>query len=93
MLRIMADLEKRKRQQALSKFTRNVNTLKRLLDEDAQNRQTTIRNYQNLLGVSGKYVEKEEAAIQDDAEGLGYLDEPGERHSNILVKYSALRSG
>ena len=98
MLRTMADQEKKKRSQALSRFTRNINILAKLLDEDAPTEvvapqfETVKTLWQSLEDSHDDFIEKSEDVEENDG-GLGYLDEPGERHATILVRYSAYLKG
>ena len=95
---IMADEEKRKRKQTKSNFTRNANTLDRLLDDVAMPElvkpqfETVKSCWQSLENAHDDYIAKA-GDVEDNVDGLLYLVEPGERHTAILLKYSTYLKG
>ena len=91
----MADQAKKKRTQALSKFTRNVNKLVTLLEDDAPPELVSPQYdevqecWKILEDAHDNYLEEIGDEDLDGPGGLAYLDKPGGDHSTVLVKYSA----
>ena len=89
----MADELKNKRKVALGKLTRNINHLTKLVDAaapsnlvDPQYEKVKVA-WEELESAHDKYLEHED--VDPDAAGVGdYLDDPGERHSTVMLKYS-----
>lgn len=75
----MAEQAKKKRSQALSRFTRNVNTLERLINEQSPKELVTpqfetVRTlWQSLEDAQDDFVEKSDV-VEEDAGGLGYFE-------------------
>ena len=90
-----ANAEKRKRTNALSKFTRNINTFDSLLDDAAppelmKPQWDVVKTcWQALEKAHDDYLEKAEDIDDDSAGGSAYIDAPGERHTTSLIRYSA----
>ena len=91
----MASVEKKKRSQALSNFTRNVNKLTELIDSLSPLVVVTPQ-FEKVMKCWEKLEEAQDEfiAITDiedvdtDPEGVQYLDAPGIRHSECMKKYS-----
>ena len=90
----MADAEKKRRSYALSNFTRSFNALNSLIDDSAPH---VIANpqfekvkscWEKLELAQESFIEKTDIDIENDVSGLAFLDEPGERHSAALRRYS-----
>ena len=94
------ELEQRKRSQAKSKFTRNYNVLDKLISENAplelvKPQFEKFKNcWESLELAHDTYLELSGVDDVDENNGSkGYLDEPGERHSAILLSYSTYLKG
>ena len=89
----MAEDAKRKRQVALGKFTRNVNHLTQLIDDNApQNlvdpQYEKVKDaWENLESAHDAYLENDDVDL-NAAGGQDYLDDPGGRHSAVMLRYS-----
>ena len=89
----MADELKNQRKVALGRFTRNINHLTKLVDAaapsnlvDPQYEKVKVA-WEELESVHYKYLEHDD--VDPDAAGVGdYLDDPGERHSTVMLAYS-----
>ena len=94
----MADEEKRKRKQCKSNFTRSANSIEKLIDDGALQEivKPQFDNFQSLWqrleNAHDDFIEKLDDA-EEDEQGLLYLNEPGERHTTILLKYSTYLKG
>ena len=82
------------RSQALSFFTRNLNSLNNLLNASSPldvvipQFEKVQKCWEKLESAQERYVDKCDIDIETDKDGLMYLDEPGERHDAVLLKYS-----
>ena len=92
---IMAEEMKRKRSRTLGKFTRTYNTLVKLLDQEGSNRSVVDPQFESLKTIwealedtHEDYLANADAAVSDDAVEAAYLDEPGERYTTAVVRYS-----
>ena len=95
----MADLPKKKRSQALSNFTRNVTTFNSLLGDSAPSilvrpQFDKVQSCWEKLELAQEcFIEKTDIDIDTHKDGLAYLDEPGNTHSEILHQYSEYLKG
>ena len=90
-----ADTAKRLRITALSNFTRNTNNLQRFINSSAS---TTIvtPQYEQVILCWTKLEEAHDVYLgaatnidlENDDEGIKYLDKPGERYGEIMLSYS-----
>ena len=89
----MADELKNQRKVALGRFTRNINHLTKLVDSadpsnlvDPQYEKVKVA-WEELESAHDNYLKHEE--VDPDNAGVGdYLDDPGERHSTVMLAYS-----
>ena len=91
----MGDREKKIRSQSLSHFTRSVNNIFSLLKESAPTDLVTAA-FDKVQSCWGKleaaqdaFIEVTDIDIETDDAGLKYLDEPGERHRQVLSRYAS----
>ena len=90
----MASVEKRKRSQALSNFTRSTNKLEEHIHISSP--ESIVRPlYDKMMNCWDKLEEAQESFIlendidvDNDPDGAKYLDAPGVRHSAAMVKYA-----
>ena len=88
--------DKKERIRALSNFTRNVNTLTKLLDNSSPNSLTAPqfdkmnKCWERLEEAQDKYLESAEGDmdIETDKDGVAYLDAPSVQYNDILVRYA-----
>ena len=91
--------EKKKRTSALSGFTRNVNILDGLLDEESPTLlvdpqfEKVKRAWENLELAHDEFIAATNLDIDTDPAGLSYIDAPANRYSEIVKKYSAYLKG
>ena len=89
----MADELKKKRSQALSKFTRNLNSFSKLLENNSPkvlvDPQFEVVNscWKVLEDVHDEYLDATDEDIDGDG-GVSYLDTPGERRTTALLAYA-----
>ena len=90
----MADVFKKKRTQALSKFTRAYNELIQQIDDSAPAILTTPQFekveacWEKLEDAQDDFIENTDIDIDTDPQGIQYLDEPGQRHALGLKRYA-----
>ena len=95
----MAGVEKRKRSQALSNFTRSVNIFNSLIDDNASPILVTPQLeklnscWEKLEVAQDNFIGVTDIDIEMDKDGLIFLDEPGIRHGAALIRYSAFLKG
>ena len=96
----MADAAaKRARTQALSNFTRAVNTFNKLIAESAPSILVTpqyekLSNlYDKLEAAQDDFITKTEIDIDNDVNGIKVFDEPSERHADVMKCYSKYLKG
>ena len=88
------DPAKRKRSVALSHFTKSVNSFTKLVDISSPCSLVTpafekVKScWETLETAHDNYIEVAEVDIDTDPGGLAFLDEPGERLDEVLVRYS-----
>ena len=91
--------EKKKRTSALSGFTRNVNILDGLLDEESQTVlvdpqfEKVKTAWEKLEFAHDEFIAATNIDIDTDPAGLSYIDAPANRYSEIVKKYSAYLKG
>ena len=95
----MADAAKKKRTTSLSKFTLNVNKLKRLIDTDAppelvRPQYEKVQECWSILEAAhDTYLEEIDGEDLEGDGGLAYLDKPGDDHSTVLVLFEEYLKG
>ena len=87
-------MEKRQRTSAKSNFTRNLNLLTVLMDNNTQSFLVT-EQFEKLKGCFQKLEETQEAFIgatdidiENHADGLKFMDSPYEQYNTVLTRYS-----
>ena len=89
------DREKRVRVQALSNFTRKYNDFTKLIDTEPPSELLTKAYskvddcWEKLELAHGAYIEVADIDVAEDDAGVKYLDEPGNRYSEVLTKYAS----
>ena len=83
----MAKLEKKIRSQALSNFTRNVNSLISLLDCSAPSVLVSPQ-FNKMKSCWESFIATTEIDIDTHQDGLAYLDEPGRKLGEVVSRYS-----
>ena len=95
----MAQQEKKMRSHALANFTRAVNTFNNLVDAKSYSNVVIPQfekvqiYWEKLESAHESFIEKTDIDIDAEDDGLKYLDEPGERHAALLLKYSMYSGG
>ena len=85
---------KNKRKQSKSRFTRNLNTLNALLSSEGNVPRSIVEpQFETMKKCWQELEDSQDAYLEflDDVEeegGLDYLNDPGEKHTTALVKYS-----
>ena len=95
----MADAAKKKRTQSLSKFTRKVNELTKLINSEAPLElveplyKKVEECWSNLEDAHDAYLDEITEEVLQGAGGMAYIDKPGDDHSTVLVLYAAYLKG
>ena len=90
-----ANQEKKKRTQALSNFTRNINVLHSLLDDTAPSvlvnpQFEKVRNcWEKLELAHDDFIAATDIDIEAEKDGIAFMNGPDERHQDVLRRYSA----
>ena len=91
----MADAAKKQRRQALSNFTRTLNTFNTLIEDYSPSVlvepqfEKVVSCYEKLEAAQDEFIGKTDIDIDVDPNGVAFLDEPSLRHANALKGYSA----
>ena len=87
-------MEKKQRSSALSKFTRNLNSLTNLLDSNAPGTlvipqfEKFKQCYENLEDAHDTFIAVTEIDIETDKDGFAYMDGPSDQYNVIMKRYS-----
>ena len=90
-----AALAKRKRVQELSNFTRNLNKLIKYIDEGAPASMVKPQYekmqdcYEKLETAHNDFLGVTDIDIEEDEQGIKYMDGPDERHEDAMTRYIA----
>ena len=88
-------MEKKNRTKAKSDFTRSEKTLRTLIDNNSQSFLVTEQFeklkicFQKLEDAQDAFLGVTEIDIEEDANGLKYMDGPSDQYDNALTTYSA----
>ena len=87
-------MEKKKRGIAKGRFTRQENLLTNMLDNNAAKVITApqyekfVESWNSLEVAQDTYMEVADFDIEEDPEGLKYLDDPATRYQNLVKRYA-----
>ena len=90
----MAELEKKRRSQSLSNFTRSINAFNTLITQSATTDlvkpafANIMSCWELLETAQGNFIDKTDIDVEKDVNGIKFLDEPEKRHSGALRSYS-----
>ena len=91
----MASDEQKQRSIALSAFTRNHNSLKKLIDDEAPKSlvcpqyEKLRKGWEKLEEAHDKFISVTEIDIDTDKNGLSYIDDANSRYDAIVCRYSS----
>ena len=87
-------MEKKQRSAALSKFTRNLNSLTNLLDSNSPGSLVNPQFdklktcYENLEEMHDAFITATEIDVETDKDGFAYMDGPSDQYNAIMKRYS-----